>query len=422
MNTPTHQPSKSGIEVADILRLYAKPYQLRHRLPTKTQKMIWELCHCRTAAMGGHEARCSACSFKRNEYNSCRNRHCPKCQSLKKAKWLEARKAELLPVDTLHMVFTLPHELNPLMLYNKSVLLNGLFQVVNQTLTAFAKDPRWGLEGQLGFIAILHTWDQRLNLHYHLHCLIPAGALSSDKNRWKHARRSRCRKTGRLKAYLFPVRAVSKVFKGKFLNLLKQAYEDSRLVFPKTHSHLKSKRAFAAFCSECQSKDWVVYSKAPFKGPEYLLEYLGRYVHRVAISNDRINSLKKGRVTFFYKDRSDGFQRKKISLSAEQFIGRFLLHELPLGFRKIRFFGFYANRDRSKNLNRIRYLLHSRRNTKPQKKSGLELICALMGRDITLCPECRRGKLERRILLEPIKKFRDDFRGYPSIFSRSLRE
>lgn len=336
---------------------------------------------CRTPALGGHLERCDACGFERPAYNSCRNRHCPKCQVLDKVRWLEARQAELLPVGYFHVVFTLPHELNALILSNKRVLLKILFDATAQTLLTFGRN---NLGGKLGFITVLHTWDQKLNAHFHLHCLVPAGVLSENGDRWIHAPKN----------FLFPVFALSDVFRGKFIGFLRRAFADSSLIFPGQAAPLQTPIGFSAFIAQLYQKRWVIFAKPPFGGPEKVLAYLGRYTHRVAISNNRILNVQNGNVTFAFRDRRDGDRIKIMVLPAEEFIRRFLLHALPSGFVRIRHFGFLANRAKQHDLPLCRQLLGVVAQTsEPEKKSNEELMRDLTDEDITLCPNCKQGKM-----------------------------
>ncbi|MCP4717998.1 MAG: IS91 family transposase [Desulfobacteraceae bacterium] len=374
---------KPSFEVAEILREYIGPYQDAFPLFPEHYKIVHNLLSCRTSELGGHMEKCDHCGTERISYNSCRNRHCPKCQNMPREKWLEARKAELLPVPYYHNVFTLPHDLNPLILSNKRIMLNILFKAVSQTLLEFGQNPKNGLGGKLGFIAILHTWDQQLNAHFHLHCLIPGGVLKTDGS-WEKTQ----------KAYLFNVKAMSKVFRGKFLDLMTKAYRKKGLaVNPDQFKKLKE---------SLYSKNWVVYIQKPIKRPEYVLEYLGRYTHRVAISNHRIISVDDGKVTFKYKNRKT---KKTVSctITAVEFIRRFLLHSLPLGFMRIRYYGFLSNRRKSENIKRIRaFLGQSTEPEKEIKKSIEEMMLKLTGTDITLCPCCKKGKM--RVVAELPKK------------------
>jgi len=326
---PKNKPRKSKHEVADILWNYT-PELLREGYITKRQRKIVEnIKYCRTEEMGGHCSRCNNCDHFEISYNSCRDQHCPKCQSIRKSDWLEARQKELLPVEYAHSVFTLPHILNDLILCNKKILLKALFKAVKDTLFVFASDPQYGLVGQLGFTAVLHTWERKLNAHFHLHCVIPAGVLDEPNQQWIQAKYK----------FLFPVTAMSKVFRGKYLELLKQARKEGELEFPGKTEYLAKDESFAGLLLECYSKEWVVYSKRPFKSPKHVFDYLGRYTHKVAISNHRIISTEAGRVKFKYFDRETG-QEYKVNLTTRQFVSRFLLHTLPSGFAKIRHFGF----------------------------------------------------------------------------------
>jgi hypothetical protein len=368
-------------EVADVFRLFGEDYRRAHPLPWLHRQVMHDIEVCRTAALGGHLQQCDSCDYQRPCYNSCRNRHCPKCGSLEKARWLNQRQAELLPVGYFHLVFTLPHELNSLILANKKVLLSLLFQAVSQTLLAFG---RTHLGGQLGFLAVLHTWDQTLGPHFHLHCLIPAGALSFDHSRWRAVRDN----------FLFHVQALGRVFRGKFLQGLQQAFLHSHLQFPGPTAAQASPEGFCSLIQALRKKDWNVYSKKPFASPEKALDSLGRYTHRVALSNHRLLSLATDQVTFAYRDRKHGNALKSMTLAAEEFIRRFLLHVLPNGFMRIRHFGFLANRSKKQNLSRCRQLLQVAAppaNLTP--KSALQLMRELTGADLSRCPQCQRGIL-----------------------------
>jgi hypothetical protein len=337
-----------------------------------------------TATLGGHIEKSNSCGFERNAYNSCRNRHCPKCQSLAKAKWLEKRNAELLPVRYFHNVFTLPHELNPLALCNKTVLYDLLFKAVSKTLLTFAANPKNSLGGKIGFISILHTWNQKLLDHIHLHCLIPAGVLSVDDSCWIHAKED----------WLFSIKALSKVFRGKFIDYLKESYKDGKLIFPRPVSHLE--KEFSKLINQLWKKKWYVYSKESFDKPEYILDYLGRYTHRVAIDNHRIGSIDNNQVTFWYKDRANGGKRKSINVTGEEFIRRFLLHVLPQSFMRIRYYGFMANRCRKKKLDVCKTLLEINSiSNEIHKENTQEMMLRLTGFDILECPACKKGKMEK---------------------------
>jgi len=376
--------SKRSPELADIFRAYGQSYRQAHPLPRSQLKVMRAIESCRTAALGGHLQQCDSCGYQQQAYNSCRNRHCPKCGSLAKAQWLEDRKADLLPVGYFHLVFTLPHELNPLLLVNKKVLCDVLFKAVSQTLLEFG---RTHLGGSLGFICVLHTWDQTLRDHFHLHCLIPGGALSFDLRRWIAARRT----------FLFSVKALSLVFRGKFLALLKRACSKSQLQFPGRTAALAEPAAFADLVQALRQQSWVVYAKRPFSSPEKVLDYLGRYTQRVALSNNRILSLTESAngplVTFSYRDRKDGNCTRTMTLHADEFIRRFLLHVLPAGFMRIRHFGFLANRSRKQKLDRCRVLLDLAPPFPTGKKSARQLMLEVTGFDLARCPACHLGTL-----------------------------
>jgi hypothetical protein len=372
--------ARGGVELADIFRAYGEAYRRDHPLPVSHLKVIEALKRCRTAALGGHIERCDSCGFERPAYNSCRNRHCPKCQSLAKLKWLEKQKSEILPVGYFHLVFTLPHELNGLILTNKKILLSHLFKAVSETLIEFGHTR---LSGQIGFTTVLHTWDQTLLDHFHLHCLVPAGALSLDQKRWRPARKN----------FLFPIKALSIVLRGKFLDLLKSARARNKLLFVGQTASLLDPLAFQALFNALRKKPWIVYAKRPFGSPAHVLDYLGRYTHRVALSNDRILSNQNGEVTFSYRDRKDQNQKKIMTLDAHEFIRRFLLHVIPKGFVRVRHFGFLANRSKTL-LSKCRQLL----DLDPPlpelpAKSVHELMLQLTGIDITRCPLCQKGTL-----------------------------
>ncbi len=361
--------NKGRPELADIFRQYGENYRQTHRLPVAQQKVMRAVEVCRTALLGGHLKQCTTCGFEHPSYNSCRNRHCPKCQSLAKAQWFQKQTAELLPVGYFHLVFTLPHVLNGLILAHKKILLSLLFKAVSETLLEFGQRR---LGGTVGIIAVLHTWDQKLQDHFHLHCLVPAGALSLDQRRWIRARPN----------FLFSVKALSVVFRGKFLDLLKQAGEKGRIETP------------SEAVQALREKNWVVYAKRPFGSPQTVLDYLGRYTHRVALSNNRILSLQNGQVTFTYRDRKDKDRLKSMVVDAQEFIRRFLLHVLPDGFVRIRHFGFLANRAKKHALSQCRKLLGlSPALPEIPKRSAQDLLRDLTGIDLSRCPCCKLGTM-----------------------------
>ncbi len=387
-------------EVADIFSFYGEPYRLGHSLPLSRLKVMHAIEVCRTVYLGGHLERCDSCGFQQPAYNSCRNRHCPKCQTLTKAKWLEARKAELLPAGYFHNVFTLPHELNPLAICNQKAVYDILFRSVSETLLQFGRNPKNRLGGKLGFITILHTWDQTLMDHIHLHCVIAGGALSFDNNRWIYAREN----------YLFSVKALSRLFRGKFIDYLKTAFEEGKLIFPGQTYTFGTRKGFLALIRRLKKRDWVVYSKKPFAGPEKVLDYIGRYTHRVAISNHRIVDVKDGRVTFTYRDRGNDNMLRKMTLKAEEFIRRFLLHVLPVGYVRIRHSGFLANRYKKDNIKRCRELMgHSQELPESTEKTSQELMLELTGIDISRCPCCKEGTLRVIEEISPLWKVKPQY-------------
>ena len=356
-------------ELADVFRQYGESYQQTHHVSACEQKVIRAVSVCRTQDLGGHLDRCDACGFERPAYNSCRNRHCPKCQSLAKARWLEKQTSELLPVGYFHLVFTLPHELNRLVLTNKKKMLSVLFKAVSETLLEFGQSR---LGGTMGIIAVLHTWDQTLKDHFHLHCLVPAGALSFDQSRWIAARKN----------FLFPVKALSRVFRRKFLALLQHNIARGKIDFP------------SQAINGLRQKSWVVYAKKPFGSPQTVLDYLGRYTHRVAISNNRILEVQNSQITLSYRDRRDGDRKKTMALEAQEFIRRFLLHVLPQGFMRIRHFGFLANRSKKQALAQCRKLFNLDP-ALPQSPilSAKDLLRKITGVDLSHCPCCHEGTM-----------------------------
>ena len=375
---------RPALEVADVFQAFGDAYRLAHSLPVHHLKTMRAIEICRTAALGGHLEQCDTCGHRRPVYNSCRNRHCPKCQALAKAKWLADRQAEILPVGYFHNVFTLPHELNPLLAANQATLYTLLFRGVAQTLQAFAADPEQGLGGQLGFTAVLHTWDQKLLYHVHLHCVIAGGALASDGRRWLKARAN----------YLFSVYALSRAFRDRYLRGLQKHWCNGELHFPGRLAPLAQALEFEKLLIPLAAKDWVVYSQPPFAGPEKLLDYLSRYTHRVAISNHRLRSLDGDQVTFDYRDRRDGNRLKQLTLPAPEFIRRFLRHVVPRGFCRIRHFGFLGNRVKEERLQRCRILLGPAPSAGPEVATDpVSLLLHLTGVDITVCPRCGVGTM-----------------------------
>ncbi len=348
---------------------------------------------CRTAALGGHVDQCESCSHLQISYNSCRNRHCPKCQFLRKEKWIEDRTQDLLPIDYFHVVFTIPSELNPLVLRNQKVIYGLFFRSVSETLIALANDR---LGARIGFIGILHTWGQNVMDHPHIHCIVTGGGLSPDKSRWVSSR----------KKFFIPVRVMSALLRGKFLDYLKRNYESGKLIFPGVITHLGKSHAFDMFRNKLYHKKWFVYCKPPFNGAPGVLKYLGRYTHRIAISNDRILKLEDGKVSFLWRDYADGEKKKIMTLQASEFIRRFLLHVLPEHFVKIRHFGLLANRLRKNTIPLCREILDGCKievKNEDMPKTWQERLLKLSGIDVTKCPLCQKGSMFRAKTLQPVR-------------------
>ncbi len=370
-----------------MLRRYGEAYRAEHEasMSCSQRRVMQAIETCRTAALGGHRERCDACEYQRISYNSCKNRHCPKCQSLARAEWIEHRQSELLNCQYFHVVFTLPQEIAAIGYQNKAVVYNLLFQATAETLRTIGKDPRH-LGASIGFFAILHTWGQNLMHHPHLHCVVPGGGLSSDKRRWIACRRD----------FFLPVRVLSRFFRRRFLELLEHAFDAGELRFLSALAQLQNRDAFKRYLAPVREKEWVVYAKPPFAGPEQVLDYVGRYTHRVAISNNRLLDIEDGNVRFRWKDYADDNQQKSMTLTADEFIRRFLLHALPSGMQRIRYYGFLGNRHRTENLERCRDLLNMpSKTTTPDEsaeprdyRSRYEL---LTGRSLLQCPACQEG-------------------------------
>jgi hypothetical protein len=340
--------SRPAFELAGIFRQHGEAYRKAHRLPLQQRRVLRAIEVCRTAVLGGHVEKCSRCDRTRIAYNSCRNRHCPKCQNTERAHWLQSRKAELLPVEYFHVVFTIPEQLARIAFYNPAVVYGILFRAASETLLTVARDPKH-LGAEIGFLAILHTWGQNLLHHPHVHCVVPGGGLSPDYDRW----------IGCKPGFFLPVRVLSRLFRRLFLEAIQQAFEKGDLSFFAQLEPLRDPAAFAEYLAPLGSREWVVYAKPPFGGPPQVLDYLGRYTHRVALSNERILGVSNGEVTFQWKDyrHKDKQKSRLLTLPADEFIRRFLIHTLPAGFPRIRHFGFLANRHRSEKLTLCRQLL-----------------------------------------------------------------
>jgi hypothetical protein len=378
------------VELADIVRAHGAAYQHAHPLCRAQRRALRAIATCRTAALGGHRAVCTACGAERITYNSCRNRHCPKCQRVATERWLGARHREVLPIPYFHVVFTLPHTLNPLAQSHPRLIYRLLFQAAASTLTRFGRDPRH-LGGAIGGTAVLHTWGQTLTQHVHVHCVVTGGALALDGTRWIPARPT----------FLFPVRALAKVFRGRYLAGLRRAFDRGDLHLTGGLATLAEPAALAAWLDALRAQAWVVYCKPPFAGPEHVLAYLGRYTHRVALSNDRLVALADGRVRFRWRDYADGDSVKLMELDSDEFLRRFLLHVVPDGFVRIRHFGLLANRRRAAALAQCRVLLTQPPPPVERPESVRDLMLRITGLDIERCPVCQHGVLQQIELLVP---------------------
>lgn len=345
-------------EIADVFRRYGPAFQAQYgRLLRPLHQLVLKaLSVCRTAQLGGHVLECDSCGHQKQAYNSCHNRHCPKCQASLRGQWFEDRQRDLLPVEYFHVVFTLPDEFGPLALQNKAVIYNLLFRAASETLTEGAAGWK-DLKAKIGFFAILHTWGQKLDLHPHLHCVVPGGGISLDGARWVSCPRG----------FFMPVKLLRRMFRGKFLAYLKEAHRRGELTLAGRLQPLVSDRAFRSWLGPLYDKEWVVYAKPPWNGPEHALKYLARYTHRVAIGNSRLKSIDDGQVTFSYKDYRRQHQQRTLTLAATEFIRRFMMHVLPNGFVRIRYYGFLANTHRGEQLRKIRQLLGA-----PQPPTSVE--------------------------------------------------
>jgi hypothetical protein len=370
------------LELADIFRTHQEDFLARWNpvLSRQQKRALRDIRDCRTAVLGGHLQQCDRCGYRVILYNSCRNRHCPKCQATARIRWLAQRQAELLPVPYFHVVFTLPQQIGRLALQNAKTIYNILFRAASQTLLETAADPRL-LGASIGFLAVLHTWGQNLHLHPHLHCVVPGGGISPDGSRWIACPKS---------SFFLPVRVLSSRFRRKFLRQLQQAFRKGALRLCGELRPLAEPAAFRALCEKTSAMKWVVHVKPPFGGPQRVLKYLARYTHRVAISNHRLQSLEQGRVTFDWKDYADRSRTKTMTLDALEFIRRFLLHVLPQGMVRIRQFGFLANRVRQSKLEQCRTLLAVRQ---VPVSAGSDDGADPTLPDAHACPVCKLGRL-----------------------------
>jgi len=374
-----------ALRLGDILRAHGPAYAARHPVSPEQAQVLRRLADCRTAALGGHIETCASCGYSRTAYNSCRDRHCPTCQAAKRAAWLETRLRHLLPVPYFHVVFTVPDLLYPLMLHNQRRLYDLLFQTAAASLRALTADHR-RLGAQVGITALLHTWGQNLLFHPHLHCVVTGGGLSPDGERWVAGRRH----------FLLPVKVLGRLFRGKFLAGLKDAYRAGVLHLGGSAQGLADPRAFARLLDACYQRAWVVYAKRPFGGPDHVFRYLGRYSHRVAIANSRLRGLDDRHVAFAWKDYADGHRDKVMRLAIDEFIRRFLLHVLPKGLVRIRHYGLLAGVNVSTKLERCRRLLGAAAQPREMHpaKTWVERLLEWTGQDPRCCPRCQ-GPLQR---------------------------
>ncbi len=384
-----------ALELADIFRQYGPAYRQAHPLPLHQHRLMRAIETCRTPALGAVVEWCDHCQYTHTRYRSCRNRHCPKCQGAARQKWLEQRREELLPVEYFHVVFTVPESIAALAFYNKEILYEILFRAAAQTLLTIAADPQ-RLGVAVGFFCVLHSWGQNLHFHPHLHCVVAGGGLSPDRQRWIHGRRR----------FLLPVRALSRYFRRLFLRALEQVYAAGKLQFFGELQLLRNPAAFASYLTPLRKTDWVVYAKPPFGGPQHVLEYLGRYTHRVAISNRRLLALENGRVSFEWKDYRDRGKSKTMAVSVEQFIRLFLQHALPPGFQRIRYYGFLANCHRARRLALCRQLLAQPASDllpgpAGTRTYGRDFLHAHTAPACRRCPQCGVGILIRVLFPAP---------------------
>lgn len=363
-------PPTTGVEVADILKEYGSEYRKKYKTPERQTKIMNLITSCRTSALGVHIEKCEKCGYEKPAYNSCRNRHCPKCQYRAKEKWLEKRKSELLPVSYYHIVFTIPCELNRLALMNKKTVYDILFRSASETLLQLSRDTKH-TGAETGILAILHTWGQNLTDHPHLHCVVPKGGYSEEKKKWIYPKKAKYRD------FFIHVRVISRLFKNKFLYYLKEAYKNGRL---------ETKQDFWKLIDKMYEKEWVTYCKRPFGNPARVIEYLGRYTHKTAISNNRIKRIENGKVVFGWKDYRDGGKKKEMALEPVEFIRRFMLHILPEGFFKIRYYGILSSRKKKKILEECLEIFRN-------KKAKRKLKFSLPEKKEWMCPECKEGRM-----------------------------
>lgn len=387
--------ASEGLEVADVFRRFGPAFRDQHgaSLSSARWKAMSAIERCRTALLGGHVERCGDCGHERVAYNSCRNRNCPKCQGLARARWLEDRQAELLDVPYFHVVFTVPAEVEVIAFQNQTVVYDILFRAASETLRTIAGDPKH-LGAEIGFLAVLHTWGQNLTHHPHVHCLVPGGGIAPDGKSWIACR----------EGFFLPVRVLSRMFRGLFLHYLDKAFVAGELRFFSAYRPLREPAAFRRYLTPVHETEWVVYAKRPFAGPAQVLDYVGRYTHRVAISNNRMLSMDDDKVRFRWKDYRDGNRQKTMTLDGGEFMRRFLIHVLPGGFHRIRYYGFLGNRHRARKLKRCRELLGMApavpaAGPAADYRDRHEL---LTGWSLRECPHCRTGIM---VVIDSIARF-----------------
>ncbi len=365
--------TRRRLEVADVVRSHGESFldSRRGRVPGPDRRVLSAISTCRTAACGGHIDRCDRCDHQQIAYNSCRNRHCPKCQATARRRWLADRQRDLLPVEYFHVVFTIPHRLAPIALQNRKAVYAILFKTSADAMRELAADPKY-LGAEIGFVSVLHTWGETLMLHPHVHCVVPGGGIAPDGSRWVSCRGG----------FFLPVKVLGRLFRGKFLAALRGAHDEGRLRLRGELAHLNDPREFKRWLSPLYDGDWIVYAKPPFDGPAHVLKYLSRYTHRVAISNQRLLALTDGRVRFRWKDYRHGRRRRVMTLTAHEFLRRFLLHVLPPGFQRIRHFGFLGNRYRQAKVELCRELIGD------EMAAPVEPVDAIVP-----CPVCHLGRL-----------------------------
>jgi hypothetical protein len=386
--------AREGLEAADVFRRFGPAFRDQHgaSLSTARWRAMRAIESCRTAMLGGHVERCGDCGHQRVAYNSCRNRNCPKCQGLARAQWLEDRQAELLNVPYFHVVFTVPQEIEVIAFQNQAVVYDILFRAASETLRTIATDPKH-LGAEIGFLAVLHTWGQNLMHHPHVHCLVPGGGIAPDGKSWIACR----------PGFFLPVRVLSRMFRGLFLHYLEKAFAAGELRFFSAYHPLHEPAAFRRYLTPVHRTEWVVYAKRPFAGPAQVLDYVGRYTHRVAISNNRLLSMDDGKVRFRWKDYRDGNRQKTMTLIGGEFIRRFLIHVLPDGFHRIRYFGFLGNCQRARKLALCRELLGMAPPGPTDPPADYrDRFEALTGRSLRECPHCRTGVM---VVIDSIARF-----------------